>query len=140
MNASQFSDAQKAFILKQGNDGVPVADICRKAGISHATYFNWKQKVRRPSAAGDAVAEASSRMRIVADLSLDREMLHDVTRRKLCGLLVSASWRRRSVTNGAYRSRAHAAFWNLIVPPIITNPVGREQAGLEARTKECRFR
>jgi putative transposase len=42
--ASQFSDAQKAFILKQGNDGVPVADICRKAGISQATYFNWKKK------------------------------------------------------------------------------------------------
>jgi putative transposase len=34
MKASQFSDAQKAFILKQGNNGVPVADICRKVGIS----------------------------------------------------------------------------------------------------------
>jgi putative transposase len=44
MKASQFSDAQNAFILKQGNDGVPVADICRKAGISQATYFNWKKK------------------------------------------------------------------------------------------------
>ena len=44
MKASQFSDAQKAFILKQGRDGVPVADICRKAGISQATYFNWKKK------------------------------------------------------------------------------------------------
>ncbi len=42
MKASQFSDAQKALILKQGADGVPVADICRKAGISQATYFNWK--------------------------------------------------------------------------------------------------
>ena len=41
MKASRFSDAQKAFILKQGADGVPVADICRKAGISQATYFNW---------------------------------------------------------------------------------------------------
>src|ERR1700744_224436 len=44
MKASQFSDAQKAFILKQGSDGMPVADICRKAGISQATYFNWKKK------------------------------------------------------------------------------------------------
>jgi len=41
--ASQFSDAQKAFVLRQGSDGVPVADICRKAGISQATYFNWKK-------------------------------------------------------------------------------------------------
>ena len=44
MKASRFSDAQKAFILKQGADGMPVADICRKAGISQATYFNWKKK------------------------------------------------------------------------------------------------
>jgi putative transposase len=44
MKASRFSDAQKAFILKQGSDGMPVGDICRKAGISQATYFNWKRK------------------------------------------------------------------------------------------------
>ena len=44
MKASRFSEAQKAFILKQGADGIPVADICRKAGISQATYFNWKKK------------------------------------------------------------------------------------------------
>jgi len=44
MKASQFSDAQKAFILKQGADGIPVVDICRKAGISQATCFNWKKK------------------------------------------------------------------------------------------------
>ena len=44
MKASKFSDAQKAFILKQGEEGVPVAEICRKAGISQATYFNWKKK------------------------------------------------------------------------------------------------
>jgi putative transposase len=36
MKASKFS-AQKAFILKQGADGIPVAEICRRAGISQAT-------------------------------------------------------------------------------------------------------
>jgi len=40
MKDSKFSDAQKAFILKQGVDGIPVAEICRRAGISQATYFN----------------------------------------------------------------------------------------------------
>jgi putative transposase len=45
MKAPKFTDAQKAFILKQGAEGVPVADICRKAGISQATYFNWKNGV-----------------------------------------------------------------------------------------------
>jgi len=44
MKASKFSDAQKAFILKQGDDGVPVTEICRKAGISSATYFNWSKE------------------------------------------------------------------------------------------------
>lgn len=40
METSNFSDAQNAFILKQGDDGVLVAEICRKAEISQATYFN----------------------------------------------------------------------------------------------------
>ena len=44
MKASKFTEAQKAFILKQGEAGTPVAEICRKAGISQATYFNWKRK------------------------------------------------------------------------------------------------
>lgn len=44
MKASIFPDAQKAFIIKQGEDGRPVAQICRKAGISLATYFIWKKK------------------------------------------------------------------------------------------------
>jgi putative transposase len=44
MKASRFTDAQKAFIIKQGEDGMPVAEVCRKAGISQATYFNWKKK------------------------------------------------------------------------------------------------
>lgn len=88
MKASRFSDAQKAFILKQGADGVPVADICRRAGISQATYFNWKKRyrgllpdeMRRLKALEDENARLK---KIVADLTLDREMLQDVIRRKL---------------------------------------------------------
>ena len=53
MKASKFSEAQKAFILKQGADGMPVADVCRKAGISQATYFNWEEEIRL-AADGDA--------------------------------------------------------------------------------------
>jgi putative transposase len=88
MKASRFSDAQKAFILRQGADGMPVADICRKAGISQATYFNWKKKydgllpdeMRRLKQLEDENAKLK---KLVADLSLDREMLQDVIRRKL---------------------------------------------------------
>jgi putative transposase len=88
MKASQFSDAQKAFILKQGDEGVPVAEICRKAGISQATYFNGKKKyagmlppeMKKLKRLEDENARLK---KIVADLSLDREMLQDVIRRKL---------------------------------------------------------
>ena len=88
MKASMFTDAQKAFILKQGAEGLPVAEICRKAGISQATYFNWKKKfdgmtppeMRRLKQLED---ENGKLRKLVADLSLDREMLQDVIRRKL---------------------------------------------------------
>ena len=87
MKASRFSEAQKAFILKQGVDGVPVGDICRKAGISQATYFNWKKRydgllpteMRRLK----QLEDENNKLRKVADLSLDKEMLQDALRRKL---------------------------------------------------------
>ncbi|MBU1830383.1 MAG: IS3 family transposase, partial [Alphaproteobacteria bacterium] len=87
MKASKFTDAQKAFIIKQGEDGIPVAEICRKAGISQATYFNWKKKYAglMPSEMKRLreLEEENSRLkRIVADLTLDREMLQDVIKRK----------------------------------------------------------
>ncbi len=44
MKASKFTDAQKAFVIKQGEEGTPLAEVCRMAGISQATYFNWKKK------------------------------------------------------------------------------------------------
>ena len=88
MKASKFSDAQKAFILRQADDGTPVAEICRKAGISQATFFNWKKKYAglMPSEMKrlrELEDENARLKRIVADLSLDREMLQDVIKRKL---------------------------------------------------------
>jgi putative transposase len=88
MKASKFTDALKAFILKQGAEGVPVVEICRRAGISQATYFNWKKKydgllpteIKRLKFLED---ENTKLRKIVADLSLDKEMLQDVIRRKL---------------------------------------------------------
>lgn len=44
MKTSKFSVAQKVFELRQAKDGVPVAEMCRKAGISRATFFNCKKK------------------------------------------------------------------------------------------------
>lgn len=88
MKASKFTDAQKAFILKQADEGVPVGDICRKAGISQATFYSWRKKyagltppeIRRLKVLEDENARLK---KLVADLSLDREMLQDVVRRKI---------------------------------------------------------
>lgn len=88
MKASRFTDAQKAFIIKQGEDGTPVVEVCRQAGISQATYFNWKKKyagmmpseMRRMR---ELEHENARLKKIVADLALDKEMLQDVIKRKL---------------------------------------------------------
>ena len=88
MKASKFTDAQKAFIIKQGEKGTPVAEICRKAGISQATYFNWKKKYAGMLPTDmkklrELEDENRRLKKIVADLSLDKEMLQDVIKRKL---------------------------------------------------------
>lgn len=88
MKASRFSDAQQACILKQGGDGVSVADICRRARISQATYFNCKKKydgmlppdMRRSKKLED---DNTKQRKFAADWSLDKEMLEDVIRRML---------------------------------------------------------
>ena len=88
MKKSKFSEAQIAFILKQAEDGTAVGEVCRKAGISEATFYNWRKKYAglMPSEMKRLrqLEEENGRLkRIVADLSLDKEMLQDVIRRKI---------------------------------------------------------
>ena len=66
-------------MLRQGEEGTAVAEICRKAGVSQATYFNWKKKYGGllPSEVKRLrqLEEENGRIkRIVADLSLDKEI------------------------------------------------------------------
>ena len=88
MKKSRFSEQQIAFILKQADDGTSVEEVCRKAGISQQTYYRWRKEygglmpseVRRLK----QLEEENARLkRMVADLSLDKDMLQDVIRRKL---------------------------------------------------------
>ena len=44
MKASKFSEAQIAFVMKQAEDGTAVGEVCRKAGISEATFYAWRSK------------------------------------------------------------------------------------------------
>ena len=88
MKASKYSEAQIAFVLKQAEDGSAVAEVCRKTGISEATFYNWRKKyaglmpseMKRLRQLED---ENTKLKRIVADLSLDKAMLQDVLSKKL---------------------------------------------------------
>ena len=44
MKRSKFTEAQIAFILRQAEEGTAVGEVCRKAGISEATFYNWRKK------------------------------------------------------------------------------------------------
>lgn len=88
MKKSKFTDAQIAFILRQAEEGTRVEEVCQKAGISQQTFYRWKKLYggMMPSEMKrlKQLEEENMRLkRIVADLSLDKEMLQDVIRRKL---------------------------------------------------------
>ena len=88
MKRSRYTEQQIAFALKQAELGTPVEEVCRKMGISDATFYNWKKKygglgpseLRRLKQLEE---ENVKLKRLVADLSLDKTMLQDVLSRKL---------------------------------------------------------
>ena len=88
MKKSRFTDEQIAFALKQAETGARIDEICRKMGISDATFYKWRQKYGglRPSELRKLkqLEEENSKLkRIVADLSLDKAMLQEVLSKKL---------------------------------------------------------
>jgi len=88
MKRSRFSDQQIAFVLRQAEEGTTVEEVCRKVGISEATYYNWRKKYGglMPSEMKrlKQLEEENQRLKkLVADLALDKEMLQDVIRRKM---------------------------------------------------------
>ena len=87
MKRSRFTDQQIAFALQQAEQGTAVAEVKRKMGISEQTFYRWKKRfvglgvteVRRLK-----ILEEENRKlkQLVADLSLDKQMLQDVLRKK----------------------------------------------------------
>jgi putative transposase len=88
MKRKRYSEAQIAFALRQAESGTAVAEIVRKLGISEMTFYRWKKKF-----AGMGVAEIrrlkqledeNRRLKqLVADLTLDKQMLQEVLSKKL---------------------------------------------------------
>ena len=88
MKKSKFTEAQIAFALKQAEQGTKVEEVCRKLGISEATFFNWKKKygglgVTELRRLRQLEEENHQLKKLVADLSLDKQMLQDVLKKKL---------------------------------------------------------
>lgn len=87
MRKSRYSDEQIAAALRQVEAGTPVAEITRKLGISEATFYVWK---KRFGSLGTPeirelrqLREENARLkRLVADLTLDRQVLQDVVKKK----------------------------------------------------------
>ena len=87
MKKTRYTEEQIALALKQAETGTRVEEVCRKMGISEATFYNWKKKfggmgvteLRRLR----QLEEENQRLkRLVADLSLDKEMLQEVIKKK----------------------------------------------------------
>jgi putative transposase len=88
MKASRFSESQIAYVLRQAEDGTSIAEVCRSAGISEATFYNWRKKYGGllPSEMKrlKLMEEENSKLKkLVAELSLDKAMLQDVIKKKL---------------------------------------------------------
>ena len=88
MKKSKFSEEQIVYAIKQVEAGVPIAELCRKYGISQQTFYRWRSKYGglAPSELKrlkDLERENSQLKKLVADLSLDKQILQDVLKRKV---------------------------------------------------------
>ncbi len=87
MKKSRFTEEQIISILKEQEQGLKVAEICRKHGLSDQTFHNWKKKyggltvdeLRRMK---ELEQENSRLKRAVADLTLDVQILKDINSKK----------------------------------------------------------
>lgn len=88
MKKSRFTESQIVAVLKEGDAGVPVAQILRKHGISSATYYLWRSKYAGVGVSDlkrmrELEAENSKLKRMYADLALENIAIKDVLSRKL---------------------------------------------------------
>jgi putative transposase len=87
MRKSRFTEEQIIHALRQVDAGVPVAELCRKYGISQNTYYRWRKQYGGLEAGElrrlkDLEGENARLKRLVADLTLDKQVLQDVLRKK----------------------------------------------------------
>ncbi len=87
MKRKQFSEQQIAIALEQVRSGLKVEAVCRKLGVSQNTFYRWRKKYgpMQPSEIKrlKQLEDENTRLKsIVADLTLDKQMLQEVLRKK----------------------------------------------------------
>jgi len=87
MRKSKFSEEQITMALRQAEVGTPIDDICRKLGVSQATFFRWRKQfggLGTPELRElRQLREENRKLKgLVADLSLDRTILQEALRKK----------------------------------------------------------
>ena len=87
MRKSRFSESQIVAVLKEGEAGLPVAELCRKHGISAATYYQWKSKYAGVSVSElarmkELESENARLKRMYAELALENSAIREVLSRK----------------------------------------------------------
>ncbi len=87
MKRSKYSESQIVFAIKQAETGTRIQEVCRKMGISEATFYNWKKKygglgVSELRRLKNLEEENAQLKKLVADLSLDKQILQDVLKKK----------------------------------------------------------
>lgn len=88
MKKTRFTENQIIAILKEGEAGIQVKEICRKHGISDATYYNWKSKYGGMGASDlkrmkEMEQELFQLKRMYADMALENRALKDLIEKKL---------------------------------------------------------
>jgi putative transposase len=88
MRKSKFTESQIMAVLAEGEAGMPVAEVCRKHGISSATYYQWKSKYAGMSVSElkrvkELESENARLKRLYAELALENAAIKDVLSRKL---------------------------------------------------------
>ena len=88
MRKSRFSESQIVAILKEADAGMKVQELCRKHGISDATYYKWKSKCGGMEASDlkrvrELEAENAKLKRMYADLALENTAMKDLIKKKL---------------------------------------------------------
>ncbi len=83
----RYTEEQIAYALKQHETGVSVTEICRKLGVSEQSFYGWKKKYAGMGVTElrklKALEEENRQLKkLVADLSLDKQMLQDVLSKK----------------------------------------------------------